>query len=110
MDDEPEEELSPETIRELKRRLAIHDSPIRYAVLSGFPGSEIMRLWHNVSSNTWFTSPELATLYKDYGHARAIAEWIGNKSSYRNGGKLLYVVKLTTKNDSIRVLKYDHKP
>jgi len=98
---EDEEELSPEWKRELNRRLADLDNPVRYAVFSDIGGYGRWRLWLDVSSGNYGMSIEQATLFKREHVARAVAKACsdGRKND-------LLIATITAKNGKRKVLKY----
>jgi len=99
---EDEEEISPELRRELKRRLADAHNPVRYVVFSDIAGTSRWRLWLDVSSDCYGMSIDQATLFKREHVARAVAK------AYSEGRKNdLLIAKITTKNGTRKVLKYD---
>jgi hypothetical protein len=96
------EELSPESKRELRRRVADARNPVRYAVFSDIGGGGRWRLWLDVSSDGYGMSIDQATLFKREHVARAVAR------AYSEGSRNdLLIAKLTTKNGKRRVLKYE---
>lgn len=101
-----DEELSPEWQRELKRRIADLENPVRYVVFSdifsGSPGRRHWRLWLDVSTNTYGMSVDQATLFKREHVAKAVAE-----ACSEDRPRDLLVAKITTKNGKRRVLKYE---
>jgi len=99
---EEDEELSPEFKRELKRRLADADNPVRYVVYSDITGDGKWRLWLDVSSDCYGMSIDQATLFKREHVARAVA---GAYSENRKND--LLIAKITTRNDKRKVLRYD---
>ena len=96
------EEISPELKRELKRRLADADNPVRYVVFSDITGDGRWRLWLDVSGDGYGTSIDQATLFKREHVARSVAK------AYSEGRKNdLLIAKITTKNGKRKVLKYE---
>jgi hypothetical protein len=96
------EEISPELKRELKRRLADVDNPVRYVVFSDITGNGRWRLWLDVSGDGYGMSIEQATLFKREHVARSVAK------AYSEGRKNdLLIAKITTKNGKRKVLKYE---
>lgn len=96
------EELSPEWKRELKRRVADVQNPVRYVVLSDIGGKGRWRLWLDVSSDGYGMSIDQATLFKREHVARSVAK------AYSKGRRSdLLIAKITTKNGKRRVLKYE---
>ncbi len=97
------EEISPELKRELKRRIADADNPVRYVIFSDITGDGRWRLWLDVSGDGYGTSIDQATLFKREHVARSVAK------AYSEGRKNdLLIAKITTKNGKRKVLKY-HK-
>lgn len=103
--DESVRELTREEIRELKRRAADFDNPIRYAVFSSFTHHMRWKVWHDSECDCYCNEIEGATLYKRYIFADAMRRALEERSSGANNR--FYVAKLTTKNERRRVLKYD---
>ena len=95
-------ELSPELKRELNRRLADANDPVRYVVFSDIIGNGRWRLWLDVSGDGYGTSIDQATLFKREYVARAVA-----KASSKGRKSDLLIAKITTKNDKKRVLKFE---
>jgi len=96
------EEISPELRRELKRRLADVDNPVRYVVFSDITGNGLWRLWLDVSGDGYGMSIDQATLFKREHVARSVAK------VYSEGRKNdLLIAKITTKNGKRKVLKYE---
>jgi len=96
------EELSPEWKRELKRRVADVQNPVRYVVFSDISGKGRWRLWLDVSSDGYGMSIDQATLFKREHVARSVAK------AYSKGRRNdLLIAKITTKNGKRRVLKYE---
>jgi len=96
------EEISPELKRELKRRLADVDNPVRYVVFSDITGDGRWRLWLDVSGDGYGTSIDQATLFKREHVARSVAK------AYSEGRRNdLLIAKITTKNGKRKVLKYE---
>jgi hypothetical protein len=97
-------ELSPEFRRELNRRMADVDNPVRYVVFSDIIGNGRWRLWLDVSGDGYGTSIDQATLFKREYVARAVAK------AYSEGRKsALLIAKITTKNNKRRVLKFEKR-
>ncbi len=85
------QEISPELRRELKRRIADADNPVRYVVFS------------DITGDGYGTSIDQATLFKREHVARSVAK------AYSEGRRNdLLIAKITTKNGKRKVLKY-HK-
>ena len=97
-----DDELSPEFIKELRRRIADTNDPVRYVIYSDMTGSGTWRLWLDVSSDTYGMSIDQATLFKRKAVAQAVAK---ANSSGRKGR--LRIAKITTKNGKRRVLKFE---
>lgn len=96
------EELSPEWNRELKRRVADLNNPLRYVVYSDIGGKGRWRLWLDVSSDGYGMSIDQATMFKREPVARSVAK------AYSKGRRNdLLIAKITTKNGKRRVLKYE---
>lgn len=96
------EELSPEWKRELKRRVADVQNPVRYVVFSDISGKGRWLLWLDVSSDGYGMSIDQATLFKREHVARSVAK------AYSKGRQNdLLIAKITTKNGKRRVLKYE---
>jgi hypothetical protein len=96
------EEILPELKRELKRRLADADNPVRYVIFSDITGDGRWRLWLDVSGEGYGMSIDQATLFKREHAARSVAK------AYSEGRKNdLLIAKITTKNGKRKVLKYE---
>jgi hypothetical protein len=94
--------LSPAVKKELKRRIADAENPVRYVVFSDIGGYGSWRLWLDVSGDGFWDTIENATLFKRERVARAVA------LAYSEGRtRDLLVAKITTKNGKRRVLKYE---
>ena len=99
---EDDDELSPEQIRELKRRIADHRNPVRYVIYSDLLPGGRWRLFFNVSADTFCDELDTATLFKREHVARAVAK------VYSKGRRNdLFIAKITTKNGKRKVLKYE---
>lgn len=99
---EKDDELSPEFKRELRRRIADANDPVRYVVFSDISGRGRWRLWLDVSDGVYGMSIDQATLFKRKSVAQAVAE------AYSSGKKnRLHLARITTKNGKRRVLKYE---
>ena len=97
-----EPELSPAWRRELRRRLADSQNPVRYVVFSDRGGLGRWRLWLDVSGDGYGMTLEQATLFKHEHVARAVAK------AYSAGrAHDLRVAKITTKGGKRRILRYD---
>jgi hypothetical protein len=99
---EDDEELSPEWKREIARRVADSQSPVRYVVFSDIVGNGRWRLWLDVSNDGYGMSIDQATLFKRQHVAQAVA-----KAYSRGRSKDLLIAKITTKNGERKVLKYE---
>ena len=98
------EPLSPAWRREIKRRLADSDNPIRYAVFSDICGNGRWRLWLDISADGYGMSIDQATLFKREHVARCVA------NAYSEGRRNhLHIATLTTKNGKRKVLKYEKR-
>jgi hypothetical protein len=96
------EEFSPEFKRELKRRIADAENPVRYVVYSQLIPGGRWRLFLNVSGDGFWNTIEEATLFKREHVARSVAK------AYSEGRRTdLLVAKITTKDGKRRVLTYD---
>jgi len=94
-------DLSPEQIRELKRRVRDLDNRVRYVIHSDLLPAGRWRLFLNVSDDTWCDDIETATLFKRPRYARAVIH------AYCEGKRdNLFIAKITTKNNRRKVLKY----
>jgi hypothetical protein len=102
---EDKEELSPKFRRELKRRLADVNNPVRYAIFSNISGVGRWRLWLDVSSDSYGMSIDQATLFKREHVARSVAKTYSEKR--RND---LLIAKITTRDGKRRVLEYEKPP
>lgn len=94
--------LSPKTLRELRKRIADADDPVRYGVFSDMMGTGRWRLWLDVSNDMYGMSIDQATLFKRKHVAQAVART--NSSGRRNR---LSVAKITTKNGKRKNLKIE---
>ena len=99
---ENDDELSPEFTKELRRRIADTEDPVRYVIYSDMTGSGTWRLWLDVSSDMYGMSIDQATLFKRKPVAQAVAK--ANSSGRKNR---LRVAKITTKNGKRKVLKFE---
>ncbi len=97
---ELDDDLSPAFKRELRRRMADANNPVRYVVFSDvLPGGR-WRLWLDVSHDGYGMSIDQATLFKRKSVAEIVAK------AYSSGKKnRLSIVKITTKNGKRKVLK-----
>lgn len=94
-------ELSPEQIRELKRRVKDLEDPVRYVIHSDFLSAGRWRMFLNVSDDTWCDYINTATLFKRSRHAEAVIH------KYCEGKyDKLFIAGITTKNKLRKVLKY----
>lgn len=99
---EKDDELSPAFKRELRRRMADANDPVRYVVFSDISGRGRWRLWLNVSDDGYGMSIDQATLFKRKSVALSVAK------AYSSGKKnRLHLARITTKNGKRRVLKYE---
>jgi len=98
---EDDDELSPEFIKELRRRIADSKDPVRYVIYSNMTDSGSWRLWLDVSGDMYGMSIDQATLFKRKPVAQAVAK--ANSSGRKDR---LRVAKITTKNGKRRVLKF----
>ncbi|MBM4339598.1 MAG: hypothetical protein FJ110_08625 [Deltaproteobacteria bacterium] len=99
---EEKEELSAEFRRELKRRLADINNPVRYAIFSDISGDGRWLLWLDVSSDSYGMSLDQATLFKREHVARSVAKTYSEKRKNN-----LLIAKITTRDGKRRVLKYE---
>jgi hypothetical protein len=97
----PEDDLSPALRRELARRLADADNPMRYVVYSDLLRNGRWRLFLDVSGDGYWNTIDNATLFKREPAARAVAK------VYSKGRRDLLVAKITTKDGRRRVFKYE---
>ena len=99
---EHDDELSPAWKRDLRRRIADADDPVRYAVFSDITDRGRWRLWLDVSDGVYGMSLDQATLFKKKHVAQAVAK------AYSAGRKSpLLLAKITTKSGKRRALKYE---
>ena len=85
-------ELSPEQIRELKRRVKELEDPVRYVIHSDLLPAGRWRLFLNVSDDTWCNNINSATLFKGPCYAWAVIH------EYCEGKRdNLFIAKITTK-------------
>jgi len=115
-------DLTREEIRELKHRAADFENPVRYAVFHSFTPQMNWKMWHDAQQDVYCSDIEHATLYKRYEHAKAIVDIITDSAhaevvadgmsdyAIKKAGipRRMYVAKITTKNNNIKVLKYDY--
>ena len=98
-----EDDLSPEFLLELRRRIADSKDPVRYAVFSNVADRPRWRLWLDVSDDVYGMSIDQATLFKREHVAQAVARSRSSGRQYR-----LSVAKITTKkNGKRRILKIE---
>jgi hypothetical protein len=100
---EPEDnlELSPEQIRELKRRVKDLEATVRYAIHSDLLAAGRWRLFLNVLDDTWWDDLNTATVFKRSRYALAVIH------EYCEGTRdNLSIAKITTKQNRRKVLKY----
>ena len=96
--------LSPAWRREIKRRMADADNPVRFAVFSDICGNGRWRLWLDISGDGYGMSIDQATLFKREYVARCVAK------AYSKGRRSgLMIAKVTTRNKKIKVLKYEKR-
>ena len=96
--------LSPAWRREIKRRMADADNPVRFAVFSDICGNGRWRLWLDISGDGYGMSIDQATLFKREHVARCVAK------AYSKGRRNdLMIATVTTKNKKIKVLKYEKR-
>jgi len=94
------DDLSPKFLRELRRRIADANDPVRYVVFSDIMGNGRWRLWLDVSADVYGMSIDQATLFKRRNAAQAVAK------TYSSGRKnRLSVAKVTTRNGKRKILK-----
>ena len=94
-------ELSPEQIRELKKRVKDLEDPVRYVIHSDLLPGGRWRMFLNVSDDTWCDDINTATSFKRPHYARAVIH------EYCEGKRdNLFIAKITTKNNRRKVLKY----
>ena len=96
-----DDELPPEFIREIKRRAADLENPIRYIIYSQITPKEKTRLFFNISDSTFCDNVDTATLFKREYMAKAI---VNAYSIEKND--MLDIAKITIKNKNRKVLKY----
>ena len=99
---EKDDELSPKFKRELRRRIADTNDPVRYVIFSDITGRGRWRLWLDVSDDVYGMSIDQATLFKRKAVAQAVAKACSSGSNNH-----LHLAKLTTKNGKRRVLRYE---
>jgi len=97
-----EDDLSPEFLLELRRRIADSKDPVRYAVFSNVADRPRWRFWLDVSDDVYGMSIDQATLFKREHVARAVA-----RSRLSGRQEHLSVAKITTKNGKRRILKIE---
>lgn len=91
---DPDEPLSPEWAREIKRRVRDIENPMRYMIISAF--SRRFVLYYNVSTDTFAVNkPEAGTLFKRQEVAERVRTILGKRYG---------VVKFTTKNGTLKRL------
>lgn len=91
---DPDEPLSPEWAREIKRRVRDLEDPIRYIITSAL--SRRFVLYCNVSTDTFaLNNPDVGTLFKRCEVAEGVAEILGVGHT---------VVKFTTRNGVLKRL------
>ncbi len=94
--------MSPEFIKELRRRIADTRDRVRYVIYSDMTGSGAWRLWLDVSNDTYGMSIDQATLFKRKPVAQAVAKTCSSGRKHR-----LQVARITTKNGKRKVLKFE---
>lgn len=94
--------LSPEFTREIRRRIADANDPVRYVVFSDMLGHRRLRLWLDVSSDTYGMSIDQATLFKRKNIAQAVA-----RSCTSGRGARISVAKISTKGGKRKLLKIE---
>lgn len=99
---ESDDDLSPEFLRELRRRIADSRDPVRYAVFSDITIRPRWRLWLDASNDVYGMSIDQATLFKRKRVAQAVAR------SCSSGRQVhLLVAKISTKNGKRKLLKIE---
>ena len=96
-----DDDLPHEFIREIKRRAADLDDPVRYIIYSQIIPNDKRKLFFNISDSTFCESIDTATLFKREYMAKAAV-----KAYSVENDNILYVAKITTKNDKRKILKY----
>ncbi len=97
-----DDNLSPEFKRELRRRIADTNDPVRYVVFSSISDGGRWRFWLNVSDGMYGMSIDHATLFKRKPVALAVAREYSSGKKNRH-----HIAKITTKNRKRRVLKFE---
>ena len=97
-----EDDLSPEFLLELRRRIADSKDPVRYAVFSNIADRPRWRLWLDISDDVYGMSIDQATLFKREHVAQAVAR---SRSSGRH--EHLSIAKITTRNGKRMILKVE---
>jgi hypothetical protein len=97
-----DDELSPEFTKELRRRIADRNDPVRYVIYSDRTDRGTWRLWLDVSRDMYGMSIDQATLFKRKPVAQAVAKANSSGRKHR-----LRVAKITTKNGKRKVLKFE---
>jgi hypothetical protein len=84
------DELTPEQIAEVQRRIKKIDDPTRYVITS-----EILdrRFYFNISTNFWGEKPQEATLFKEAKYAEAMMTCLGEYTDHYE------IVKMKDEND-----------
>lgn len=97
-------DLTPEQIRELKRRIKDSENQVRYVIYTDLLPRGRWRLFFNVSEDTWCDDVNAATLFKRDYYAQAVID------QYCQGGERdLFIAKITTRNNKRKVLEYHRK-
>ena len=99
-----EDDLSPEFLLELRRRIADSKDPVRYAVFSNIADRPRWRLWLDISDDVYGMSIDQATLFKREYVAQTVARARSSRRQYP-----LSIAKITTKNGKRRILKIEGK-
>ncbi|MFK5948921.1 MAG: hypothetical protein QM500_09165 [Methylococcales bacterium] len=96
-----DDDLPPEFVREINRRVKDHDNPVRYVIYSQIVPNGKHRFYFNITDNTFCETLETATLFKREYMAKAIV-----KAYSVENRDMLFIAKITTKNKKRKVLKY----
>jgi hypothetical protein len=97
-------ELTPEEVREIKRRIRDFENPVRYVIYSNLMPQRRWRLFLNVADYTFCDDIYTATLFKTQYMAEALA-----RACSEDRKRDLLVAKITTKGGKRKVLKYEKK-
>jgi hypothetical protein len=93
-----DEPLSPEWVKEIKRRVRDAGNPIRFVIASALSPRFVS--YYNVTTDTFVVNrPEDGTLFKRREIAERVAEILGERHE---------VVKFTTKNGALKRLSPLH--